>query len=137
MSILERLPSSGLVDPEGGVAPTRGARFPRSTRLLASAEFREVTSAGRRLGGRFFLLFALAVTRPQARLGLTVSRKVGKAVVRNRVKRQMREFFRMRRPLLAGGWDWVLIARPQAGGASVEALRRDLQGLFASFAGSP
>ncbi|MBF0461466.1 MAG: ribonuclease P protein component [Magnetococcales bacterium] len=118
---------------EDGATPQRDERFPKSARLLDGTDFRSVTAAGRKIGGRFFLLFALATVCSNARLGLTVSRKVGKAVVRTRVKRQMREFFRRNRPELADGLDFVLIARPQAGGATSEALRRDLQKLFASF----
>lgn len=48
------------------------------------------------------------------RLGLTVSRKVGNAVVRNRVKRQVREWFRASRDQLEGAWDVVVIARRRA-----------------------
>ncbi|MBF0183835.1 MAG: ribonuclease P protein component [Magnetococcales bacterium] len=96
-------------------------------------EFKTVTSSGRKLGGRFFLLFTRKTDRESSRLGITVSRKVGNSVVRNRVKRQLREFFRRQRPLLRANCDWVVIARAQAGEASVEMLRLDLGRLFAEF----
>lgn len=48
------------------------------------------------------------------RLGLTVSRKVGNAVVRNRVKRRVRAWFREARSTFPGAWDIVVIARRQA-----------------------
>jgi ribonuclease P protein component len=54
--------------------------------------------------------------RPEgpSRLGLTVSRKVGNAVVRNRVKRRVREWFRRTRSSFAGSWDIIVIARRDA-----------------------
>ncbi len=63
------------------------------------------------------------------RLGVTVTRKVGNAVVRNRIKRQTREFFRRRRADL-GCWDINVIAKRQAAGQDPEALRKDLEDLF-------
>ncbi|MBF0096112.1 MAG: ribonuclease P protein component [Magnetococcales bacterium] len=111
----------------------RDASFPRSSRILDGAEFKLVTSSGRKLGGRFFLLFARQVPLERSRLGITVSRKVGNAVVRNRIKRHLREFFRRQRPLLQRGYDWVVIARPQAGGAVAAGLQQDLVKLFAGF----
>ncbi len=57
---------------------------------------------------------------PDPRLGLTVSRKVGGAVVRNRVKRRVREWFRHSRKALPAGVDLVVIARRGAGELSTE-----------------
>lgn len=107
--------------------------FPKSARLLDSADFRRVTASGRRRGGRFFLLFAMETSRLDSRIGLTVSRKVGKAVVRSRVKRQVREFFRLTRHTFLPALDCVVIARPQAGRVERYVLRRDLQKIFSSF----
>lgn len=47
-----------------------------------------------------------------SRFGFSVSKRVGGAVLRNRVRRRLREIVRLRRPALAPGWDVVLIARP-------------------------
>ena len=134
MKILEPLSAVQEATPEGVVAWDKG--FPKSARLLDKADFRLVTSTGRRRGGRFFLLFSLNTGCGNSRLGMTVSRKVGKAVLRNRIKRQMREFFRIGRGALDHGrstaLDIVLIARPHAGSASPAALGQDLQKLFSS-----
>jgi ribonuclease P protein component len=61
------------------------------------------------------------------RLGVTVSRRVGSAVVRSRVKRRFREWFRRHRDRFPRGKDVVLIARPAAASASAEEMGRELE----------
>ncbi|WP_147653285.1 ribonuclease P protein component [Vulcaniibacterium gelatinicum] len=101
------------------------ARFPRSARVRARAEFDRVFERGRRCSDRLLALHWLAADTP-ARLGLAVSRKVDpRAVVRNRLKRALREEFRRLRPRLAGG-DYVIVARAAAGQVPAAALRAAL-----------
>ena len=59
-----------------------------------------------------------AADAEEQRLGVTVSRRVGNAVVRNRIKRAVREWFRHRRGELAAGVDLVVIARQSSRGAA-------------------
>jgi ribonuclease P protein component len=63
-----------------------------------------------------------------SRYGFSISRRVGKAVVRNRVKRLLREI--LRSAPLEAGWDIVFIARPKAAGASFASLKKSVQGLL-------
>ncbi len=63
-----------------------------------------------------------------SRYGFSVSRRVGKAVVRNRVKRRLREILRSAQ--LKPGWDIIFIARPRAAGASLASLGKSVQGLL-------
>ena len=63
-----------------------------------------------------------------SRYGFSVSRRVGKAVVRNRVKRLLREI--MRKVLLQMGWDIILLARPSAAQASYATLEKTVRNLL-------
>lgn len=68
---------------------------------------------------------------PSHRVGLTVSRKVGNAVRRNRVKRWLREAVRAVPPPAGGPWDVVLIPRAEATVAGLAVLRGEVADLFA------
>ena len=94
---------------------------PRRRRLSRSAEFERVYRQGRSKGNRFFVLYAFP-REPDAsaspddgpRLGLSVSRRVGGAVDRTRVKRVLREAFWAEAGRLPEGSDYVVVARPDA-----------------------
>jgi ribonuclease P protein component len=82
-------------------------------RLSRSADFERVYRQGRSHANRWLVLYAFPrAPEGEPRLGLSVSRKVGGAVDRNRVKRLLREAFSRRAEALADGQDVVLVARP-------------------------
>jgi ribonuclease P protein component len=86
-------------------------RFPAALRLKRSGDFQRVYDNGRRSGDAHLLLFALPNPAGLTRAGFSVSRKHGGAVQRNRLKRLLREAFRLNRHLLPAGIDFVLIPR--------------------------
>ncbi len=81
----------------------------RNQRLLRTAEFQAAYAAkGRAADGRL-VVYARANDRPETRLGLSVGARVGGAVVRNRIKRLLREAFRQTRAEFPGGYDIVIV----------------------------
>ncbi|MBC7172417.1 MAG: ribonuclease P protein component [Polyangiaceae bacterium] len=89
----------------------RDETFPKSDRICRRPEFQRVQSQGERVHATHFLVMVLARTDEQRRIGITVTKKVGNAVHRNRVKRVMREVFRRNRELFPEGADIVVIAK--------------------------
>jgi ribonuclease P protein component len=97
--------------------------LPQQARVRRPQEFRLVTRTGRRAGGRTVTAHLLLVPDGEsAKVGFVVSRAVGSAVVRNRVKRQLREVMRVRLASLPSGCMLVLRAQP----AAAEARQADL-----------
>lgn len=107
-------------------------RFPRAARVRRRSEYLTIQNRGRRLSGPNLLLF---VQPGSGRIGVTVSRKVGGAVVRNQVKRWIRECYRRRRAELPAELDLVVVARPSAATASHEVLCRELTTLASRLGG--
>ncbi|MBC7262681.1 MAG: ribonuclease P protein component [Chloroflexi bacterium] len=83
----------------------------RRYRLAHRGQFQRVRSQGRSWSHLLLVLLAAENGLPYSRFGFLVSKRIGKAVVRNRVKRLMREAMRMRLHEVSSGWDIVLIAR--------------------------
>lgn len=91
----------------------------REFRLRSPKEFARVRQASSRVWTHPLLVLYVATSdRSQVRVGITVSSRVGKAVVRNKVRRQLREALRLRLGTLNPGQDLVLIARPRSAQAS-------------------
>lgn len=99
----------------GGPPGVHGAPAGKRGRLSRSADFDRVYRRGRSVANRYLVLYAFPRGEDgDARLGVSVSRKVGTAVERNRVKRLLREAFREPTMRLPSGEDLVVVARPDS-----------------------
>ena len=113
-------------------APRRGLyTFPPADRIRKKSEYAAVFSNSRKVADRYFVCYLSSQEQPGSKMGLAVSRKVGKAVTRNRVKRYLREFFRTHRSEMTTPCHFVVVARPAAAAVSytecVRAMKRLLQ----------
>lgn len=99
-------------------------------RLRSSEEFQAVFKKGRQLANRVAVLYYIASDRPLARAGFVVSKKLGKAVARNRVRRRLKEVVRRHGSELRAGWDFVLVARQRAREATWLELERGIVALL-------
>lgn len=88
----------------------RDLRFPKRLRLLRASEFERVFATRNSVGNAHFVLYGAANEVGFARLGITVSRRVGNAVARNRWKRLLREAFRLSQHALPN-LDFVCVVR--------------------------
>lgn len=114
-----------------------GARLGRAARLRSSRDFKRVKEQGRRIATRHFVLLIAPrdeheTPDPGPRLGLTVSRRVGNAVQRNRTKRLIREWFRGECSALPSGSDVVVIARTGAAGLTWAEANAELRAAVSS-----
>ncbi|TYO97667.1 ribonuclease P protein component [Geothermobacter ehrlichii] len=105
-------------------------RFPAERRLRKRRDFIKCKQMGRIIHTSHFLVFALKRDDEQVRLGVTVSRRVGGAVTRNRVKRLIREFFRTRQQQLPKGFDLSIIAKGHAGNIDLATVCSELEVLL-------
>ena len=111
--------------------PAGRAGFPRTARLLSPTDFARVFAVRRSAASGPLVLYACPAVNAAlpVRLGLSVSSRIGNAVVRNRWKRRLREAFRQVRATLPAGNDFVIVVRSAAGAAGarqVEEMIRDL-----------
>ena len=104
-------------------------KFPKADRILKRELFRTVYDEGSKFQATYFIAFVLPNEGERTRLGITATRKVGKAVERNRARRLVREVFRKNRWLVPQGVDIVInVKRPL-----VEARLNDLETDFIAF----
>ena len=100
-------------------------------RLRKSKDFAAVRREGKSWADRRLVLVARRTGGEHCRFGFSVSKRVGNAVVRNRVKRKLKEAARVEfLPRIEPGWDFVVIARKDAADADYHRLNRSLQRLF-------
>ena len=108
----------------------RSEALPKEKRLAKRRDFLRIYDTGRKIFSRYSVLFFVANGLPYSRLGITATKKVGKANVRNRLKRWTREVYRRQRePLGLDGrsMDFVVNVKPNAAVADFRDYSKDLQ----------
>lgn len=104
----------------------------KDERVLTSSNFKKASRSGRGYRTEHFKIFICPNTLGKKRLGITTSRKVGTAVKRNRVKRLVREFFRLHKTCFPPTTDIVFIAKPGAGTLDCIYLREELKKILSA-----
>ena len=104
--------------------------FPKTSRLRTSIHYQQVWKQGRRYQTAHFTAIISPNQQGLVRLGLTVSRKVGNAVCRNRLKRWLREFFRCHLGHLDRSLDISIIVKSRAGFLDHSQVKQELHSLM-------
>ena len=128
-----------LRDPDSPVVP-RPEALPKEKRLAKRREYLRVYEGGRKLFSRYCVVFFAANDLPHSRIGVTATKKLGKANVRNRLKRWTRETYRRQRGPLdldKQSLDIVVNVKPNAAEAAFRDYSHDLERVLRRAAGEP
>lgn len=96
----------------------------REARITSSEDYKDVYRLGKSAANKYLVVYFLKKRESGLRLGISVSRKVGSAVIRNRIKRLLREAFRHNETVIQQGYDIVLIARQPIKGKSFQEVEK-------------
>ena len=91
--------------------PEKGKTMNAEITVKENYEFRRIYRKGKSVVTPYLVLYCQKNRQGKTRLGVTVSTKLGKAVIRNRARRRLREVWRLHLPEMHAGWDIVLVAR--------------------------
>ncbi len=115
-----------------GCRPLKKNDYTKDDRLLKRAEYLRLSKTGDKIYSKHFMAIIEKSGQNRNRLGVTVSKKVGKAAKRNRIKRFIREYFRLNRDHISGYWNINIIAKKNAGTAERDNINQSLKLLFKS-----
>lgn len=104
--------------------------FTKADRILKHSDFLRISRYGIKLQNRYVVVLFCPGRFKRTRLGVTVSKKVGNAVERNRIKRIFREYFRLNRHKITGFWDINIIAKKEVAGLTSDLAILSLQKIF-------
>jgi ribonuclease P protein component len=116
-------PSSAEGPPDQPARPSQ--KFPRDVRLVRKSDFDTVYRAGKRRSSSHFTVFLRANELPLSRFGFSIKKALGGAVVRNRLRRRLREVVRCHRQEIPAGWDIVIHPKSSVAKAPIAALTQD------------
>jgi ribonuclease P protein component len=104
--------------------------FKKSARILKRTEFIKLSENGRKLINEHFIAVIGPGGSETTRLGITVTKKIGCAAIRNRIKRFIREYFRLNKHRITGKWDINIIARKKGFAISSKQAFSSLEKIF-------
>ena len=108
----------------------RAFTFTKADRILKRSDFIRISRFGNKLHNRHFIATFCQGRTKTTRLGITVTKKVGCAATRNRIKRLTREYFRLNRHKIRGDWDINIVAREEAKDLSSDQACLSLKNIF-------
>lgn len=98
----------------------------KNFRLKSPKDFRQAYQKGKSIVNAYLVLYYKKNFKDSYRIGISVSKKVGKAVVRNRVKRRLREICRLNEKIFPKGFDLIFVARVRIKDASYQTMEKSL-----------
>lgn len=104
--------------------------FKKTDKILDRSEFVKLSKQGKKVQDHYFVVLFMTGVSPCSRMGITVSKRVGNAVERNRLKRLIREWFRMNKSSAGKIYDVNIIARKTAAGLTYCQVVESLEKLF-------
>ena len=104
--------------------------FKKKDKILKRKEFLQLQRCGKRIQDREFIAIYSDGIFKRSRIGITVTKKIGNAVKRNKIKRLIRENFRMNRDKIAEFMDINIIAKKKAGEISADMVFKSLDEIF-------
>jgi ribonuclease P protein component len=107
-----------------------GFSFPKGERILKPDDFSRVRKTGKRVSTRSLTVYMLPTEAGVRRLGLSVSSRVGNSVVRNRVKRLLREAFRLNKGSFPGSSDILVSVKSAAWIKDLNDCKQELSKIF-------
>ena len=105
-------------------------RFTKRDRLLKRRDFLKLSSIGTKIQNKHFVLIYSDNEKRDNRVGITITKRVGKSVVRNRIKRYCREFFRLNRCIIPGKKDINIIAKKNVLALDSKQMSQTLENIF-------
>jgi ribonuclease P protein component len=112
--------------PSSELEPAGAFSFPREARLVRRGSFDSVYRAGKRSSSSHFTVFFRSNELALSRFGFSIKKALGGAVLRNRIRRRLREMVRRRRQEIPAGWDIVIHPKSKVATAPFAALAEEL-----------
>ncbi|MED4403288.1 ribonuclease P protein component [Metabacillus fastidiosus] len=102
----------------------------KKNRIKKNEDFQKIFKQGKSMANRQFVIYFLEREESELRIGLSVSKKIGNAVTRNRVKRLIRQVFLEEKERIVNNKDFIIIARKPAAEMSYDEVKSSLNHLF-------